>query len=188
MNFFKKLDLIVYEDLLTEIDRMISSDIISWNKNQICINTIHGESNNYRLGTGSLSLDWENHHTVEENGITKIKIIQKTNPLKEKDFCLVCSQFKNTIFEEIISMLKSNYIIGRVRLMKLEPKTCLSWHVDSGYRLHFPIKTQSGCFMLIEDEVVHLPEKSWWWTDTTKNHTALNASKESRIHLVVSLI
>jgi hypothetical protein len=188
MEFFKKLDLNIYEDLLLEINKMISSGIISWNNNQICINTVEDKSDNYWLGTGSLILDWEKYKASENNGIVKIEIPPKSVVLKEKDFCVVCDQFKNTVFEDIINMLKSRYTIGRVRLMKLDPKSCLSWHVDSGFRLHFPIKTQSGCFMIINDEVMHLPEKTWWWTDTTKNHTALNASKESRIHLVVSVV
>jgi hypothetical protein len=38
--------------------------------------------------------------------------------------------------------------------------------------------------MVIEDEVKHLDQDKWWMADTIKLHTAFNASKESRIHLV----
>jgi hypothetical protein len=61
--------------------------------------------------------------------------------------------------------------------MKSEPKTCLSWHVDFSTRIHYPMKTQEGCFMVIADEVCHLTENTWWWTDTVLPHTAFNASK-----------
>ena len=43
-------------------------------------------------------------------------------------------------------------------------------------------------FMIIEDEVKHLPNNTWWLTDTTHNHTALNGSTKDRIHLVAVLL
>jgi hypothetical protein len=42
--------------------------------------------------------------------------------------------------------------------------------------------------MVIEDEVKFLPENTWWKTNTLKPHTAFNASKENRIHLVAVLL
>ena len=71
--------------------------------------------------------------------------------------------------------------------MKSKIKTCLSWHNDSSPRIHYPIKTQDGCLMVIGDEVKHLEQDKWWWTDTTITHTALNGSREERIHLVITL-
>jgi hypothetical protein len=72
--------------------------------------------------------------------------------------------------------------------MASKPKTCLSWHTDSSKRLHYPLKTQEGCFMVIEDEVFHIPKNQWWLTDTVLPHTAFNSSKELRIHLVASIL
>ena len=72
--------------------------------------------------------------------------------------------------------------------MQAAPKTCLSWHVDRTTRLHYPIKTQTGCFMVIEDELFHLVENEWCMTNTIARHTAFNASLESRIHLVATII
>ena len=77
--------------------------------------------------------------------------------------------------------------VCKFRLMMINPKTCLSWHTDSSPRLHYPIKTQEGCMMIIEDEVFHLNQNTWYMADTTFKHTALNASKEARIHLVVEI-
>jgi hypothetical protein len=85
-------------------------------------------------------------------------------------------------------MLNQQYILGRVRIMKSEPKTCLSWHNDNSERLHYPLSTHSGCFMVIEDEVMHLEYNNWYITDTTKKHTAFNGSTNSRIHLVAVIL
>jgi hypothetical protein len=38
--------------------------------------------------------------------------------------------------------------------------------------------------MVIDNEVKHLGQDKWWMADTSKPHTAFNASRESRIHLV----
>ena len=68
------------------------------------------------------------------------------------------------------------------------PKTCLSWHEDQTPRLHYPIKTQSGCFMVIENESKHLKQNQWYWTNTTVPHTAFNGSKQPRLHLIVTVL
>jgi len=50
------------------------------------------------------------------------------------------------------------------------------------------MKTQEGCLMIIEDQVKHLEQDSWHWTDTLNKHTAMNASQQDRIHLVATII
>ena len=60
--------------------------------------------------------------------------------------------------------------------------------MDSTPRVHYAIKTQEGAFMVIEDEVMHMPQSTWWWTNTLVNHTAFNASMADRIHLVATII
>jgi hypothetical protein len=42
--------------------------------------------------------------------------------------------------------------------------------------------------MLIEDEVIHLKQHQWYWTNTLPKHTAFNASREDRLHLVVVVL
>ena len=152
---------------------------------QIGLTTIPGFERDYTLATGSLLKDWSNKKTIKENGVIKIEVPNKKIRLHEKDFTVLCDIFKGTIFEEIYNVLNERYILGRIRIFKSEPKTCLTWHVDEGMpRLHYPIKTQEGCFMVIEDEVKHLELDKWWMTDTTKHHTAFNSSRETRLHLV----
>ncbi len=179
MNF-KQLNLPSF-DLLSQLNYMLSENKINWgNLNQICINTTPEKLNDYHYGDGSLYFDW----TKKENTIPAIRQTE----LQESHFTEICNKFVGTVFEDVYLELKNNFSIGRVRLMKSKPKTCLSWHYDDTKRIHYPISTQDGCLMIIEDEVKHLPANTWWLTNTLVKHTALNASAENRIHLVVSLL
>jgi hypothetical protein len=189
MKYFKKVDLPVFTGAAEELYKLLESNTISWHHGQICLKTTADQPNNYKLGVGSLYLDWESN-SKEKNttGDVKLNIPIKNTFFRETDFIILCNQFKNTIFENIYNIVNKEYKIGRVRLMKSDPKTCLSWHKDSNYRLHYPIKTQDGCLMIIDDEVLHLEQSTWYLASTTKFHTALNASKESRIHLVFDII
>jgi hypothetical protein len=42
--------------------------------------------------------------------------------------------------------------------------------------------------MIIEDEVKHMNENTWWMTNTVLYHSAFNGSKEDRIHLVAVVL
>lgn len=181
MQHFKKLDLPTYGDLLPALEQLVD-----WRAYpQICLNTPPGHEDNIKIGAGSLYYDWDN--SVEVDG--KIVVPPRENPLLESDFTETATIFKGTVFAEILEMLKSNgYQLGRVRFMTSKPKTCLSWHTDDSIRIHYPIKTQPGCKMIIEDEVCELTAGSWWWADTRKYHTAMNASKDLRLHLVVCVL
>jgi|TARA_B110000977_G_C10895099_1_gene422970 hypothetical protein len=84
----------------------------------------------------------------------------------------------------INSILKEHDLV-RTRLMKMKPKSCYLWHNDKTKRLHIPIKTHEHCFLLIDNERLHLPaDGTAYEIDTTQKHTALNCSKEDRIHIV----
>lgn len=183
-NFVKLSGLPVY-DLYTELNNMILANSIKWgNGNQICLNSIEDNSDDVYTGVGSLTHDWDNSQIITETGEKKRVLKEREKRLHETDFKFLCNQFKGTLFEDVYYSLSSRYKLGRVRLMKSESKTCLSWHTDSTARIHYPIKTQTGCFMIIENEIMHLPQNTWWYTNTIPYHTAFNASLESRIHLV----
>lgn len=188
MKNFKIIDNLPVLDLMTDLTNLLNSGKVYWSKdNQICINALPDAPADFVAGCGSLKYDWDNSTTVTEDGIEKYIVKKIENPKKETDFSVLCSAFYGTSFEGLYSKLNSQFQVGRVRLMKSKPKTCLSWHVDSSPRIHYPIKTQEGCLMIIEDEVKHLSQNTWWWTNTTLPHTALNSSKEDRIHLVVTI-
>ena len=84
----------------------------------------------------------------------------------------------------INSILKENNLV-RTRIMKMKPKTCYYWHHDKTKRLHIPIETHEHCFLLLDNDRIHLPaDGTAYEVDTTINHTALNCSKIDRIHIV----
>jgi len=190
MKYFTELDLPIYDTLLLELEQLISSNVLNWgNQNQICLNSLLGFENDFHKGDGSLMFDWNNSKIDSVNGIANVSnLLIKAEPLSESSFTVICSQFKGTTFETVYNMLNQYYVLGRVRLMNMKPKTCLSWHKDDSLRLHYPILTQEGCFMVIADEVMHLTKDKWFMTDTTIQHTAFNGSKNSRIHLVATIL
>lgn len=138
---------------------------------------------------GSLAIDVRNSgEVVDADG--NVKYIRKfyDTPIEEESFTGISTIFKNTVFEDIANELKSRYKIGRFRVMISERSSCLSWHMDVQKRLHYPLKTQKGCFMVVEDEVRHLKKGQTYIVDTVRMHTAVNASRENRIHLVANIL
>jgi hypothetical protein len=190
VGHFTQLEGLPILDLLGELDRLISNGVLNWDsRNQMCLNTIPGHEDDYMLGTGSLTHDWDNSRIeVDAAGVERTIVDKFATPRKEWHFTSLCNQFKDTLFEQAYLALSERYKLGRVRLMKSKSKTCLSWHVDDQVRIHYPLKTQVGCFMVIEDEMKHLTQNTWWLTNTLPFHTAFNASKEDRIHLVATVI
>jgi len=95
-----------------------------------------------------------------------------------------------TYIESIINTLQQQYSIGRARIMRLEPRKCMSLHVDLSKRIHIPVVTNTDALMIINNEIFHMPaDGSAYLTDTTKRHTALNASKTNeRLHLLFDLV
>ena len=184
-NFKEITDLPVY-DLTNELNQLLSSGAIDWSGSQICINTVPGKEDDFRFGCGSLILDWDNSYWDEDQD--KQVVPKREIPMRDEDFTVVATPFLGTLFEDAYRALDERYELGRVRLMLSTPKTCMSWHYDFTPRFHFPIKTQEGCMMVIEDELMHLEQNKWWLTDTVKMHTAFNASMEERIHLVVVIL
>jgi len=73
----------------------------------------------------------------------------------------------------------------RTRLMRMKPKVCYSYHYDLTKRIHIPLITNDKCMFIIDDKVYRYPaDGNWYLIDTTKIHTAINASYEERIHIV----
>lgn len=129
---------------------------------------------------GSLYYDWPIYSGVGEIPIRK-------ELFHEHQFNTVCDIFQNTIFQELIEKIQQQYDIIRGRFMLLEHKTCLTYHKDFSKRIHIPIYTNNDCMMIIDDVVYRLPFGATYLVDTTVPHTALNASKDPRVHLVFCL-
>ena len=102
----------------------------------------------------------------------------------EKDFIYFNNEFKDTIFYDI-----SLKFSGRMRLHVLSSKTCYWMHLDPNIiRYHFAIFTNDNCFILYKNKNhYHIPADGHCYKmDARIDHTALNAGKENRIHLVIS--
>ena len=95
----------------------------------------------------------------------------------------------NTYIKNVYDVLSQHYKLGRVRILKLDSRTSLSYHRDPEARLHVPVITNPGALMIVEEEAHHMKaDGSVYYVDTTKYHTALNGGNQSRIHLVATIL
>jgi len=95
----------------------------------------------------------------------------------------------STYFKNVYDVLSQHYRLGRVRILKLDNRTSLSYHRDPEARLHIPIITNPGALMIVEKEVHHMEaDGGVYYVDTTKYHTALNGGEEPRVHLVATIL
>jgi len=108
-------------------------------------------------------------------------------------------------FFEIWKHLVSEYgHVYRMRLIKLRPRTCLSFHADYNRRIHIPIISNDRCYMVINETDQHPPKNSsthvdslethrlsadgsMYLVDTRHPHTAFNGGEVDRVHLVCSI-
>ena len=109
--------------------------------------------------------------------------------IEESKYTELVPEFHNTYFEEVYSILKRNFKLGRVRILLKEPRSTLSWHRDPEPRLHIPIITNPGCRMVIEDFAHHMPaDGTVTITNNTKYHNFFNGGEQDRIHLVACVL
>jgi len=82
--------------------------------------------------------------------------------------------------------------IGRVRYMRLLPKTGLTVHRDFEQRYHYVFDTNPNSFFGfkthgdVSAECYHMPQSEFFYkVDTTLDHFVYNGGWEPRIHLVI---
>ena len=119
----------------------------------------------------------------------KGKEVARDIPIDESKYTQILPEFENTYFNEVYTVLKNKFKLGRVRLLLKEPRSTLSWHKDPECRLHVPIITNKGCSMVIENVAKHLPaDGKVWITNNTKYHNFFNGGEQARIHLVACVL
>jgi len=171
--------------LLREFKTIVEPHQIFFDSWQLCVHRRKETTGleQYTEGGQSLVWDWDN---VDEDGNPT-----KKNPIhKENEFQTITEIFKGTYIEEVSNWLNKDYNAVRGRFMQLKPKSCLSTHKDPSLRLHIPIITNEDCFMMFKEQdiVIKMHNTSdMYIVDTTKSHTAVNASKLERTHLVYCL-
>lgn len=109
--------------------------------------------------------------------------------VRESQFTEINEPFRGTAVEALLRKLPFQF--GRTRLLKMAPKSCLSIHWDTSRRWHYAITTNPSCYLIHVDGEVghfhHIPADGYLYEmDARLTHTAINASKEYRLHLVIS--
>lgn len=187
MTYFHKIDLPCFENLLDYVKDIewVSQDD-KMQAEQICLNAAPGYTHDVTFGAGYFADKGKSDFFIRLTPEGNVRIPMKPKSVYDWELCDV---FIGTPFEVLYNHLKGCMNIGRVRLLKSKPSTCMNWHIDPIPRLHYPLQTDKGCLMIIEDEVHHMPLHKWTMADTHLGyHTALNASTQERIHLVVDIL
>lgn len=117
------------------------------------------------------------------------KEVSRDFDIDESKYTQLIPEFHNTYFKEVYDTISKRFKLGRVRLLLKEPRSTLSWHKDPEPRLHIPIITNLGCYMVIENIAKHLPaDGTVTITNTTKYHNFFNGGEQDRIHLVACVL
>ncbi len=108
--------------------------------------------------------------------------------VKERDFRIVNPEFRGTAIEELLGKLPFEF--GRTRLMRMPKKSSLSIHWDASLRYHYAVVTNPACYLVFMDgdtgHFRHVPTDGYLYEmDARLTHTAINASREARVHLVI---
>lgn len=185
MNFITKLEFTAdHSQMLADLEKILlmcpwpSEDFVRKSSgNQIGITHRNGAVNQWLDSAGSLI----NRTTGE--------VIAK-----EENF----SNFNDFLPEYTRQTLKNLKIaqdadFGRVRYMRLMPKTGLSIHTDTEQRFHYVLKTSPGALFgeytgsgQVAATCYHIPaDGHFYHVDTTRPHFVYNGSWEPRIHLVI---
>ena len=103
----------------------------------------------------------------------------------DADYTLLHPQLHGSYVEEIFNRLPFRPF--RARLMVLDPGVCYSMHHDDTPRYHVAVNTSPGAhFVFVDHErIVHIPaDGRIYFVDTRQTHTAFNASRAPRLHIV----
>ncbi len=114
---------------------------------------------------------------------------QREEHVDESIYTKFLEEAKDTYYYEVYKTLCEHYKIGRVRILKLKPRTSLSWHRDPEPRLHIPIITTPGSLVVVENFATNMPANGYaYFMNTVKYHNVMNGGEEDRIHLVATVL
>jgi hypothetical protein len=103
----------------------------------------------------------------------------------DADYTILHPALKGTYVEEIFTQLPFKSF--RARLMMLDPGVCYAIHNDDTPRYHIAVNTSPEArFVFVDRErIIHIPaDGRVYFVDTREKHTAFNAGKTTRLHLV----
>ena len=183
MSYIAQTDIRFEHALLKDIEWLIYSNPKHLASHS-ALNLIRADGKPEQFGCGSL-YDYHRREWIANEG----------------DFNTPIDAIRNLYIERVIKQIREyavtqhNTRVGRVRVMVLRPKSCLTWHtdIDPVTRFHIPIVTDEGAMFIHhnpstnERVVSTMPDVCTLYTfDSTVRHTAINASQHARVHIVAS--
>ncbi|MFK7733567.1 MAG: aspartyl/asparaginyl beta-hydroxylase domain-containing protein [Pseudomonadales bacterium] len=118
---------------------------------------------------------------VSKNGTDNNDFEGRMQPTKHLQQCEYIAQIMHDLDE----------VLGRSRLMRLDPGCEVSPHVDFNYhwysrvRIHIPIVTDPAVMFHCGEEQVHMKAGECWLFDSWRRHHVVNGSNIRRVHLVL---
>tara|TARA_B100000029_G_scaffold336548_1_gene328664 strand:- start:7320 stop:7856 length:537 start_codon:yes stop_codon:yes gene_type:complete len=89
---------------------------------------------------------------------------------------------------EYINQLITSLKMFRTRLVILPPLKCLEWHRDNFPRIHIPVWTHKGSFIVVKNSTYFLNTGQAYFVNTTNMHTAMNCHRsQNRLHIIGSV-
>ena len=177
--------------LKKEIDELLIKHPLHLNDHQLCLTHPIECVDPWYHGVGSAYYETDN---VDPENISSDEFLtnhqrKRTIPLTEEAFTELNNELKGTYLYNLCTLLKTEYNLGRIRIIALLKKTCLTWHADTENRIHIPITTNQKCRMVIEEECFHMESGKIYLVKTKNNrHTAFNGSNITRFHIVGNII
>ena len=113
---------------------------------------------------------------------------------RESDFSEINDQLPEYTKLILLKLTKDeNFILGRVRYMRLNPKTGLSIHADQEERYHYVLRTTPYALFgeytgepELPAKCYHIPaDGHFYHVNTRLPHFVYNGGSEPRIHLVI---
>lgn len=92
-------------------------------------------------------------------------------------------------FDNVLDEFK-HFKLSRGRLLLTRPGHSGRTHTDEtkAYRIHFPIYTNTKCYMLFNEKKYHMPVSNFaYLANTKKPHSFYNHGQCDRLHLVYTL-
>ncbi len=174
------------EKLKIALDQVLEISDIN-RMDQLCLTysknaSVHPDGQEYQ-GSGAIAYEW---YAVGNAGTSSR--VRDTYPL-ERSFTNFVDKYKHTYFYEVFKELSTKYTLGRMRIMKLVPTQCYTWHQDPTEHIHVPIMSNPGNKLVIGDNTYYLPaDGSTYITDTTNFHTAFNGGREVRYNILINIL
>ena len=103
----------------------------------------------------------------------------------DSDYTVLHPELRGTYVEEVFATLP--FTPFRARLMMLDPAVCYSIHNDDTPRYHIAVTTSPDARFVFVDRqrIIHIPaDGRIYFVDTRQKHTAFNAGKQPRLHIV----